>query len=71
MKWNALETDSISLRIHLSIRQGVYKQIEFLNVWFILINKMNLFNTYIMDDELGPKLQDLDLPVRKRIRKEK
>ena len=43
MKWNALETDSISLRIHLSIRQGVYKQIEFLNVWFILINKMNLF----------------------------
>ena len=26
---------------------------------------------YIMDDELGPKLQDLDLPVRKRIRKEK
>ena len=55
----------------MSIRQGVYKQIEFLNVWFILINKMNLFNTYIMDDELGPKLQDLDLPVRKRIRKEK
>lgn len=31
------------LEIHLSIRQGVYKQIEFLNVWFILINKMNLF----------------------------
>ena len=28
MKWNALETDSISLRIHLSIRQGFYKQIE-------------------------------------------
>ena len=48
MKWNALETDSISLRIHLSIRQGVYKQIEFLNVWFILINKMNLFLIHIL-----------------------
>lgn len=33
MKWNALETDSISLRIHLSIRQGFYKQIEFVLMW--------------------------------------
>lgn len=36
-----------------------------------MVRLRTFFNTYIMDDELGRKLQDLDLPVRKRIRKEK
>lgn len=46
MKWNALETDSISLRIHLSIRQEFYKQIEFVLMW----NSSNDINNSILDD---------------------